>query len=631
MLLALAILLGAPAAIQAAPPPQSPAPASVAPDLPPQAARGRAIYQQNCTRCHGDAGDGKGPLATSGQLQFPPGNFTDAKFTQSRSPDQLWQTISAGRIERLMPPWQNTLSAQEMWDVTSYIWYLSTPAQLVASGKQVYGAQCAACHGPQGNSGNVKLQDLARYKGQTQQQLEATVTNGHKQVTEYKANLSVPDLQAAAAYIRSLSLRPDLSTSAKDGSINVQLVNETPGSSLDQSSPISVTLVALQDSQQVDEISRKADAEGAVHFTSLSRAAGRAYGLQVSYKGVEYFSELLDFSKGDATLAQQVKVYDTTDDAAVIRISRAHLILDFDATNLRVGELYFIDNPGNWTYIGKVPVGGGPRSTLQFSLPAGTNNLKFGDPRMESSTSLTDTGFRDTLPVPPGSRQVLFTYQLPYQSPTMSITRMVPYPTDIVNVLVADVGEKVSVSGLAPQDKLANGSGSSFLAFRTQNFPAAQPFQINLTNLPKTPPVAAAPATAGTTAATTAAALPTSATVLPAGLDQGLIRNSGLALGLVGILLALFYPTLRGRFRLNLQPKALPQTTPGAKLTPGGLQAQRQELLWAVARLDEDFAVGKVPNEEYQHLRAALKLRLVNLAYRSRVEYSRQRERKHVV
>ncbi len=84
-------------------------------------AKGAALFQKNCTACHGENADGKGPAAIA--LVPPPRNFTDpnAKWTRSRDPQDIFKTISEGSPGTAMPPFSASLSEEERWDLTHYI------------------------------------------------------------------------------------------------------------------------------------------------------------------------------------------------------------------------------------------------------------------------------------------------------------------------------------------------------------------------------------------------------------------------------------------------------------------------------------------------------------------------------
>jgi mono/diheme cytochrome c family protein len=92
-------------------------------------AAGRALYQQYCSTCHGPQGKGNGPAATA--MNPKPRDHTDGRYMHALSDAHLTTVISAGgaAVQRsaLMPPWQGTLSPQQIADVIAYLRTLAVP------------------------------------------------------------------------------------------------------------------------------------------------------------------------------------------------------------------------------------------------------------------------------------------------------------------------------------------------------------------------------------------------------------------------------------------------------------------------------------------------------------------------
>ena len=56
--------------------------------------KGKAVYVNNCTSCHGDKGDGNGPTGAS--LTPKPRNFNTEEYAQGGSPQEVYDTITTG-------------------------------------------------------------------------------------------------------------------------------------------------------------------------------------------------------------------------------------------------------------------------------------------------------------------------------------------------------------------------------------------------------------------------------------------------------------------------------------------------------------------------------------------------------
>jgi len=85
-------------------------------------ARGRSLYLQHCSLCHGENGDGRGLR----QLAFanPPRDFTDAAWRRSVTPGQVFTRVRDGVPGTAMPSWRS-LGDEGVGDLTAYVLSLS--------------------------------------------------------------------------------------------------------------------------------------------------------------------------------------------------------------------------------------------------------------------------------------------------------------------------------------------------------------------------------------------------------------------------------------------------------------------------------------------------------------------------
>lgn len=91
-------------------------------EFPADMARGKAVYERHCLRCHGTGGWGDGPEAAA--LKVRPANFHNFK-SFLKSDEELLRTIEHGIVFSPMHSWRGQLSDGEMQDVTAYIRLLS--------------------------------------------------------------------------------------------------------------------------------------------------------------------------------------------------------------------------------------------------------------------------------------------------------------------------------------------------------------------------------------------------------------------------------------------------------------------------------------------------------------------------
>ena len=84
---------------------------------------GKVIFEASCATCHGPEGHGDGPAAA--ELEPKPANLADAAMMGELNDAYLfWRVSEGGAIapfNSAMPPWKETLSETERWQVVNYL------------------------------------------------------------------------------------------------------------------------------------------------------------------------------------------------------------------------------------------------------------------------------------------------------------------------------------------------------------------------------------------------------------------------------------------------------------------------------------------------------------------------------
>ena len=87
----------------------------------PSLASGKAIYLENCSQCHGEAGRGDGPSrSTMNPKTPPPANFTDGEFMAGLSPFKVFNAVNFGVENTAMASFA-ALSQDQRWQVAFYV------------------------------------------------------------------------------------------------------------------------------------------------------------------------------------------------------------------------------------------------------------------------------------------------------------------------------------------------------------------------------------------------------------------------------------------------------------------------------------------------------------------------------
>ncbi len=552
-----------------------------APVTPPQPLAGRASYAENCAPCHGTAGLGDGPSAAG--LGVPPTALGRYEAIANRSWQELFEITKNGNMARMMPPWKNRLTDQEIWDTVAYAWTLHTSAAEVEQGKQVYEANCASCHGNDGKGvvpGAPDLSNFALTSTVSQAAWAAVVANGKGTMPGFAGKLSAAEQRAVLEYVRSLSLGGPLFRGPLEkgtGVISGTITNGTTGQPMPG---LTVELGIFDHTALAEQRTAETDATGRYLFTELPTDPQVIYAARVVYPaGVPYSSDFVSFDAGQTEINLPVTVYETTTDPAGVRAERVHFIVEFDPAlpgQALIAELIVFSLEGNRAYIGD------GNAVLRFPLPAGATDLGINEEEIGGRFEATADGFVDRLPLRPGTniRQVLYRYSLPYTGNQLELKRALPYPATAVNALISDLGQQVSSPQLTDQGKRA-AQGATYFNLTATNLPAGQEILIRMTGLPSAQGGSGSAAGAASANRVVVFAL------------------IGLAAAVAALLVAL--PILRGR----VAP---------LQVTSAGLD--REALLDALADLEAAHEAGSISEAAYRDQRLRLKAQLRDLLTR---------------
>jgi mono/diheme cytochrome c family protein len=548
------------------------APAGQAGSPTPVPAAGRESYLQNCAPCHGETGKGDGPSAQG--LSVAPAALGDYAVIADLPLTDWFDVTKNGRMDRMMPPWGNRLTDQEIWDTVGFAWTLHTSQAQVGMGRAVYEANCASCHGADGK-GEPPMPDFTDFAATSkvpQSQWEQSVQAGKNGMPAFGDTLSEAERTSALEYVRSLSMGPMFSSAPVTGSgiISGTVVNGTTGAAV---ADLTVQMAIFDGTNLLDQRTSKTDAAGLYRFEGLPTDPNLVFATRAEYPtGVTNSSEVASFQPGQDRISLPLPVYETTTDASGVRADRVHYIVEFQDGQALVAELLVFSQDGNRSYVGD---GAG---VLRFNLPPGAQGLSINDGELGGRYVQTEDGFVDTLPLPPGpaTRQVLYRYTLPYQGGKLDLQRSLPYPTTNVNALIADQGEKVASEGLENQGIRQTQSGN-YYNLVGQNLPANQPIRIGLSGL----------SSAGA-AATTPGASTTSRILLYA----------LAAVAIAGAILLAAWPVLRRRAQAGAAVSGI---------------AGRDEALDALAALEVAYKSGQLSEAAYRDRRLRLKAQLLDL------------------
>jgi len=413
------------------------------PGSPPLALAGQAIYSESCAPCHGVEGNGDGP--TAAQLPDPPTVFADPDAVWERSPAQLFHTTKFGRIEKLMPPWQNRLDDTQIWQAVAYAWSLHTNAANTQAGADLYAQSCAGCHGPQGTGDGaettvttVDFTNLSYAMANSQADWLAGWQAAHSDVG---ADWTPEQQRNVLEAVRTFSYTPPWAEAYRAGT---GVITGTVTQGTAAGTPVAnlvATLETYASFTLVANFTTTVESGGEFAFGELSTDPELDYFVVVAAEGIRYNSPALGFTPEQSALQTEVVIYATTDDGAGVQIDQAHWIVDSRPGVVAIFEIYSVGNGGDRTFIGTPIDGVAMPVTVALHVPENAQELAFENGVLGGRFQQVGDLIYDTAPVLPGqgTQQMIMRYLLPHEGTTLDFAQEFRYPVTAMNLLITEL------------------------------------------------------------------------------------------------------------------------------------------------------------------------------------------------
>ena len=436
-------------------------PTDANPQAKPDIAQGARIFAEHCASCHGISGDGKGELVLAGSIPQPI-DMTRLELTRRKRPQDWYEIITDGSIEKLMPPWRDALTRQQRWDVALYAYSLGYDEALLQSGERIWAEKCAEC------SPIKPFSDLESSLAISDADYGAQINR-----EDFAAALTPEEVPAVVAYARMQSLM-NPTNRAPIGSFTGQVRHGTAGGSLPAD-----TVVQLQYGNPELGFSfaeTTLDEDFSFTFEDIPLTADFTYTVGAVYLDRLFARRLPAGNPAHQSLA----VYDLTHDPSVVSVSRIELFIEAVRLNdlgsgLYVSQIIRYRNSSDHLYTSGRGFDDGREASLLIQLPAGARIMS-GDENgryiiVEDLENVPDSVI-DTLPVVPGdSHEVRVEYFVPYVDGLMLEQAFSNAIGGEITVTLSDSLRVISDSLNAessPDDRLLVFSGrlnSSLLAF----------------------------------------------------------------------------------------------------------------------------------------------------------------------
>jgi mono/diheme cytochrome c family protein len=378
-------------------------------------ARGGEIYAQSCAPCHGESGLGDGPQAGDLPFEVPPIGSTG--FGAEPSLDDWFLQVTDGNLDKFMPPFGQSYSVQERWEVLAYVanmWSSSIDwAQQFAELDLPAIFSDLETVGPL--AGQEIYLDIEKSGALTNLSLSAfeqaeligylkLLALGVAEIEEQASEVVIEENELDA------TIGEDALEIAAPNGIQGQIVNGGGG---EIPTGLEVVMHATDNTEAVEIAQVGIDPDGMFLIEDIETDDAHRYFFSVDVQGLTFFSSF--YSDGQFEAQENVLLEFFESSQAIEKLQAEVIILVFNFTSegqVRVIQQVVLSNSGTKA---AAPSSDG-QPLIHYELPTNAANLLFESGLMGERYFAEDEGFGDVRAVLPGnsSYQILFAYDLPY-------------------------------------------------------------------------------------------------------------------------------------------------------------------------------------------------------------------------
>lgn len=346
-------------------------------------AQGQAIFIERCSACHGIGGRGDGELVKNGQLTNV-ADLTDPVLHEGKTLEQYYEVITYGRIEKMMPPWENALTEVERWSVAQYAFNLI------------------------GNADSTEELPVSTEEAQA----------------ESTASVVVPPAESTAIPVQT-------------GTVTGSITNGTAGASVPKDTKVALHVMDLNGN--IIDYPEIVATDGTYRFSDIELSPEKQYIMTAVYQDILFIGQPVS-GNGESTLDVPITVYETTDDVSILSVDLLlNQALPLDETSVAVTIIASFRNTSDRVFVTNTPANETTKASVSLRVPEGASYI---GSNQEGRFVLSQDGkyLLDTAPVIPNMQHVVqATFAVPYlEGATVSYTLDYPLVNDVELILPPD-------------------------------------------------------------------------------------------------------------------------------------------------------------------------------------------------
>ena len=218
--------------------------------------------------------------------------------------------------------------------------------------------------------------------------------------------------------IAGQSRRIDLTVHVINGTTNGKSVSENE-----------VLVNIFEHEELVETLHGKVGDDGKAVFKEVPSCEHLVAYPEVKHQGMSFNGQAVTLKPEQRQVNARVQVFDVSYENSSLSVVTHHLKIKQEGNSLVLSEFILLRNSSDFAITSKGKDNRDKTIVLTIPLPKGFRNFTSSGYLMPEALVFTEEGFYDTMAVPPGDYQLVFSYNLEIKSPDLDITKKISLPT----------------------------------------------------------------------------------------------------------------------------------------------------------------------------------------------------------
>jgi len=226
-----------------------------------------------------------------------------------------------------------------------------------------------------------------------------------------------------------------------------------------------VIVTIYEQEKPIQTLKKKVDADGKAIFENVPAVNNIVALPRVKHQNMEFSGRAVALKSDQMAFDAHVEVFDVSTDRSKLSVTIHHFIIKPHVDSLQITEYMQLKNSSDMALTSEEKDSDGRSIVLDIMLPKGFRNLACSNYFLDGALVITEHGFYDTMAIPPGQYDAIFSYILKINSEIVDITKKITLSTS--EFMVFSQLSKERINGLGDASgriTLADGGSGEYFS-----------------------------------------------------------------------------------------------------------------------------------------------------------------------